>query len=114
MSLINHLGKSEFSEEGVKDLVKDLESCIETIKNIMDITSRREKIGRSFAEVELFKKIEDAILDSIHKANNHQLNVLLNGGYKFKYYNELNDKEILKSEIQKRIRENKLNQIFLK
>ena len=112
MSLINHLGKSEFSEEGVKDLVKDLESCIETIKNIMDITSRREKNGRSFAEVELFKKIEDGILDSIHKANNHQLSVLLNGGYKFKYYTELNDPKNRKNEIQNRLRDNKLNELL--
>lgn len=112
MSLIYHLGKAETSEEGVKDLVKDLESCVETLENMTEILNRRSKSDRSFVEMEVFKKVEDAILDSIHKANNHQLNVLLNGGYKFKYYTELNDKEALKSEVQKRIRENKLNQIL--
>lgn len=77
-----------------------------------DILNRRGKSGGSFVEMEVFKKVEDGILDSIHKASNHQLNVLLNGGYKFKYYHELNDKEALKSEVQRRIRENKLNEIL--
>jgi len=112
MSLITNLGKAEIDQEGVKDLVKDLETCIETIKNITEITIRTKGIGRSFSEAELFKKIEDGILDSIHKANEHQLNVLLNGGYRFKYYIELNDVEKCKIEIQKRLRDNKLNEIL--
>lgn len=112
MSLINNLGKAEISQEGVKDIVKDLETCIETLKNITEITNKTKKIGRSFFETELFKKVEDGILDSIHKANDHQLIVLLNGGYKFKYYTELNAPENRKIEIQKRLRDNKLNELF--
>ena len=100
MSLIYHLGKAESSEEGVKDLVKDLETCIESMENMTDILNRRGKSGRSFIEMEIFKKVEDGILDSIHKASINQLNVILNGGYKFRYYHELNDKEVLKSEVQ--------------
>ena len=86
MSLIYHLVKAENSEEGVKDLIKDLETCIETIENMTDILSRRGASGRSFSEMEVYKKVEDGILDSIHKTNSHQLSVILNGGYKFKYY----------------------------
>ena len=86
MSLIYHLGKAETSEEGVKDLIKDLETCIETIENMTDILNRRGASGRSFSEMEVYKKVEDGILDSIHKTNSHQLSVILNGGYKFKYY----------------------------
>jgi hypothetical protein len=112
MSLIYHLGKSETSEEGVKDLVKDLETCIETLKNITQVTNKAKKSGRSFLETEIFKKIEDGILDSIHKANNHQLSVLLNDGYKFKYYTELNDPENRKNEIKKRLRDNKLKELL--
>jgi 3-dehydroquinate dehydratase len=112
MSLIYHLGKSETSDGGVKDLVKDLETCIETLKNITEITNKTKSTGRSFSEAELFKKIEDGILDSIHKANEHQLNVLLNGGYRFKYYIELNDAEKCKIEIQKRLRDSKLNELL--
>lgn len=65
-----------------------------------------------YLDILLDKRIEDGILDSIHKANHHQLGVLLNGGYKFRYYNELNNQETLKSEIQIRIRESKLNQLL--
>jgi preprotein translocase subunit SecD len=46
------------------------------------------------------------------KANNHQLSVLLNGGYKFKYYTELNDPKNRKNEIQNRLRDNKLNELL--
>jgi len=112
MSLIYNLGKSEINQEGVKDLLKHLETCIETLKNITEITNKTKSTGRSFFETETFKKVEDGILDSIHRANNHQLSVLLNGGYKFKYYIELNDPENRKSEIQKRLRDNKLNELL--
>jgi hypothetical protein len=57
------------------------------------------------------KSLADGILDSIQNANTHQLNVILNGGYKFRYYTELNNKETLRLEIQRRIREIKLNQL---
>jgi hypothetical protein len=110
MSLIYHLGKSETSEEGVKDLVKDLESCVQALENINSILKKSS--GRSYAETEVNKKIEDGILDSIHNANNHQLSVILNGGYKFRFYTELNNKETLRSEIQKRLRNNKLKEIL--
>ena len=40
MSLIYHLGKSETSEEGVKDLVKDLETCVQTLENINSILKK--------------------------------------------------------------------------
>jgi hypothetical protein len=112
LKLIYHLGKSEIDQEGVKDLVKDLEICIETLKNITEITNRIKSTGRSFFETETFKKVEDGILDSIYKANEYQLSVLLNGGYKFKYYTELNDPENRKNEIQKRLRDNKLNELL--
>ena len=112
MSLIYHLGRAETHEDGVKDLIADLESCCETLSNMTEIINRKNKNGRSFFENDIFKKIEDGILDSIHKANNHQLNVILNGGYKFKYYTELNNKEARKLEVQRRIRENKLNEIL--
>jgi 3-dehydroquinate dehydratase len=83
---------------------------VKTLENIMEITKR--KGSRSYSECETFKKIEDGILDSIHNANTHQLNVILNGGYKFRYYTELNKKETIQSEVQRRIRESRLNQIL--
>lgn len=91
-------------------LIHHLETCVKTLENIMEITKR--KGSRSYSECETFKKIEDGILDSIHNANTHQLNVILNGGYKFRYYTELNKKETIQSEVQRRIRESRLNQIL--
>jgi len=88
---------------------KLLESCVKSLVNMIEITKR--KGSRSYSESETFKKIEDGILDSIHNANTHQLNVLLKGGYKFIYYTELNNKETLRLEIQRRMREIKLNQL---
>ena len=82
MSLIYNLGKSEISEEGAKDLLKDLETCIQTLDNMNVILKSSQSNGGSYLETELYKKIEDGILDSIHNANKHQLNVILNGGYK--------------------------------
>ena len=94
-----------------ESLVNDLESSIKTIEHIMLINKRRN--GRSFLEAETFKKVEDGILDNIHKANAHQLEVLLSGrGYKFQFYHELNNKELLKAEITNRLRENKLKEIL--
>ena len=56
MSLIYHLGKAETSEEGVKDLIKDLETCIETIENMTDILNRRGASGRSFPKWRFSKR----------------------------------------------------------
>jgi hypothetical protein len=91
-------------------LINNLESCVKSLENMIEITKR--KGSRSYSECETFKKIEDGILDSIHNANTHQLNVILNGGYKFRYYTELNNKETLRLEIQRRIRESRLNQVL--
>jgi hypothetical protein len=91
-------------------LINNLESCVKSLENMIEITKR--KGSRSYSECETFKKIEDGVLDSIHNANTHQLNVILNGGYKFRYYTELNNKETLRSEAQKRIRESRLNQVL--
>lgn len=95
----------------MNNLIKDLETCVQTLENINSIL-KGSKYGRSYAETEVNKKIEDGILDSIHNANNHQLSVILNGGYRFRFYTELNDKEKLRNEIQKRLRDNKLKELL--
>ena len=92
-------------------LVKDLENCVQALENINIILKGSKSSGRSYVETEVNKKIEDGILDSIHRANNHQLNVMLKGGYKFRFYTELNNQEALRSEIQKRLRNSKLKDL---
>lgn len=116
MSLVYNLGKSSISESGVKDVIEDLKSCIKTLENMTDILNKsngNHSVSKGdYLKAEINKKIEDGILDSIHNANNYQLNVLLNNGYRFSYYTELNDMSKLKNEIQSRIRNNKLEQIL--
>lgn len=60
----------------------------------------------------LYKNIEDGLLDNIHNANESQLNHMMSN-YRFRYYTEYNtDKDLLKSEITKRLRDNKLKQLI--
>lgn len=113
MSLIYHLGKAQVDQEGVKDLVKDLELCVQTVENMNTILAKSKNFGGKFSEAEVYKKIEDGILDSIHNANNHQLGFLLGGSFKFRFYTELNNQETLRNEIQKRLRDNKLKELGL-
>lgn len=111
MSLIYNLGRAEIDQYGVSELVKDLERCVDTLEGLNKILEKKEK-GK-FPEAETYKRIEDGILDSIHKANNNQLTYMLNGGYKFRFYTEFNDNnELLRAEIQKRLRNNKIEEIL--
>jgi hypothetical protein len=90
------------------ELIKDLESCVDKINNLSEITSKSKNFIYGFLEV--YKKMEDGLLDNIHKADDKQLNYMLN--HRFKYYIQFNDGEILAKEITKRLREHKINEIL--
>lgn len=92
------------------ELIKDLESCVDKINNLSEITSKSKNFIYGFLEAEVYKKMEDGLLDNIHKANDKQLNYMLN--HRFKYYIQFNDGEILAKEITKRLREHKINEIL--
>ncbi len=89
------------------DIIKDLESMISNL----DELKRLKSMGGDYTTNMVSKKVEDGILDKIHTANDHQLNVIMNS-YRFRYYTEYNNKEVLRGEIQKRIREHKLKEIL--
>lgn len=93
----------------MKDLVKRLESLSSEMEELNDILSRGGT--NRFTESLVYKKVEDGILNKIHTANDHQLTMMMNS-YKFRYYTEYNNKEVLRAEIQKRIREHKLKEIL--
>jgi transcription termination factor NusB len=59
----------------------------------------------------IWKKVEDGILDNLHNANQHQLDQLQY--FKFMFYSDLNNKENLKNEITRRLRDKKLNDLGL-
>lgn len=89
-----------------------LESMIDSLQEIQDVLSKSQSNRESVDMTILYKNIEDGILDNIQNANNKQLNHIIND-YKFRYYTDFNtDKELLSSEITKRLRDIKLNKIL--
>lgn len=89
-----------------------LESMIESLKEMQDILTKSSNIENIGNTMVYYKKIEDGILECIPLANKHQLNTIMND-YKFGYYTEFNkDKDLLRSEINKRIRDHKLKKLL--
>lgn len=94
-----------------KDLEKKLENLIEKVNDLKDLSERSKSERKDITTMSLHKKIEDGVLDNIHNANKSQLiNFLKN--YRFQYYTEYNDKELLKNEVNRRLRDNKLKQLL--
>jgi predicted house-cleaning noncanonical NTP pyrophosphatase (MazG superfamily) len=95
-----------------------LEDLIEKISELKDLAERSQKSRRKTgtmcgcsASRYLYKNIEDGILNNIHNAGKEQLiNFLEN--YRFYYYSEYNDRELLKNEVNRRLRDNKLKQLL--
>jgi 3-dehydroquinate dehydratase len=95
----------------MNELTKKLESIIETLEEMESVLNKSNSNRESVSMSILFKNIEDGILDNIHNANNKQLNHIIHN-YTFRYYTEYNtDKDLLKSEINKRTRDIKLNDL---
>jgi len=96
----------------MSELESKLSSMIESLEELNKVLSKSKSNREDLSMTMLYKNIEDGILDKIHDANQHQLNVMMNS-YRFKYYAEFNtDKELLRNEIQKRLRENKLEKLL--
>lgn len=93
----------------MKELISLLEKVSDDIRDITDVTKRSKEIGVTTDVAFTFKSIEDGILNNIHNATNEQINKLKT--YKFKYYHELNDDDILLAEIRKRLRDRKLKEL---
>ena len=95
----------------MNELEKHLSSMLETLDEMTKVLNKSKQNREEVSMTMLFKNIEDGILDKIHDANTHQLNHMMNS-YRFRYYTEFNsDKELLKNEIQKRLRDNKLRNL---
>lgn len=91
--------------------MKELKDLIIKLENM---TSFQKRVNSQFRGDNLMAtyqmKVEDGILDNIHNANNHQLNTIMNG-YKWKYYVEYNDTDLLANEVRRRIRTKKLEKL---
>ena len=90
-----------------------LSSMIETLDEMTNILNRSQQSKEDVSMTMLYKNIEDGIFDSIHNANQGQLNYMMNS-YRFRFYTEFNsDKEMLKREITRRLRDSKLKDLVL-
>jgi 3-dehydroquinate dehydratase len=97
----------------MNELESKLSSMIESLDELTKVLNKSKSNREDVSMTVLYKNIEDGILDKIHDANQHQLNMMMNS-YRFKYYTEFNtDKELLRNEIQKRLRDNKLKELGL-
>lgn len=88
------------------DLIKLLEETIEKIEELKDFKIRSRNFSTN-VEAEAFKNIEIGIINSISNANEYQKVQILNN-FKFRYYTEFNNKDILLSKL----RDNQLNKIL--
>jgi hypothetical protein len=90
----------------MEDLIKNLERLSSSMEELNSILLRNSNLQYGYVH----KKIEDGILESLHQASPDQLEKL-GQNFKFKFYTDLNDPLKLESEITRRLREHKLNEL---
>ena len=86
-----------------KNIIENLEGSIKELQTLLDVKLDFKLL--------LYKKVEDGILDNLKNASIEQLKKLKN--YKWRYYTSLNNNENLCSEIKKRLRLVKLNNLLI-
>lgn len=89
------------------NIISRLEKLQKDILELQDFAVRSRNFASNI-EAATFKNIEEGIIKNLHKANKHQLNMMLNN-YRFRYYTEFNKDKNL---IIKELRENKLKEIL--
>ena len=96
----------------MNEINNKLESMIKTLEEMTEVLDKSVSSKEHVSSIMLSKKIEDGLLDNIHNANESQLDHIISN-YRFRYYTDYNtDKDLLKSEIVKRLRDIKLNKIL--
>jgi 3-dehydroquinate dehydratase len=96
----------------MNELELKLEYMISSLEELSNVLNKSISNSEDVSKTMLSKNIEDGILDNIQFANKHQLNHIINS-YCFRFYTEFNtDKELLKREITRRIRDNNLEKIL--
>ena len=93
-------------------LSSTLKSLVDQLSDLNDIQQKSIETGRGSADTMVNKAVEDGILDKIYDANKYQLNFILTQYY-FRYYTEYNkDRELLRKEVQRRLRDRRINEIL--
>lgn len=94
-------------------LSSTLKSLVDRLGELNDIQQKSIESGRGSADTMVNKAVEDGILDKIYDANKNQLTFILES-YHFNYYTEYNkDRELLRKEVQRRLRDKKLEDLGL-
>lgn len=95
-----------------EELELHLDNMIQNMKDMTEIIKRSRDYYEDFVTTRFNKSVEDGILDNMINADEKQFNTIMTA-YKFRYYREFNtDKELLRSEVTRRIREKKLNKLI--
>lgn len=94
----------------MKELEKLLNQLTCRLTEMNDVTKRAKESGRSELYMEVYKRFEDGILDSVHTASECQIEKLLRG-HKWVFYDEYNERHTLEGEIIRRRRDANLNEI---
>ena len=94
-------------------LSSTLKSLVDRLGELNDIQQKSIESGRSSTDTMVHKAMEDGILDKIYDANQKQLTFILEN-YRFHYYTEYNkDRGLLRREVQRRLRDKKLEDLGL-
>lgn len=90
--------------------MKELKELIVKMEVLIELQKRAKSFSGDTMLATFHKKTEDGILNHIHNADAKQLSTIINA-FKWRYYNEYNDREVLVPEINRRIRLNKLEKL---
>ncbi len=96
----------------MSEIESKLQDMLKSVQDMTNILKKSKEIHEDVPMTCFYKKIEDGILDNIEKANEYQMNVMMNN-YTFRYYTEFNrDKNLLKRVITEKIRGSKLDELL--
>ena len=90
--------------------MKELEELVIKMNDLIELRKRAKQFSGDMMLVTFHKNSEDGLLNNIQNANTKQLSTIINA-FRWKYYTEYNDKEVLVPEINRRIRLSKLEKL---
>ncbi len=93
------------------NILNQLDELISKMEELAEIQKRSKSFAGDVMLTTFYKSSEDGILNHIHKANPKQMRIML-GSYKWRYYTEFNNPEVLLLDIQRRVRDKKLEKLL--
>ena len=75
----------------LNELVDRLSKAISSLTTMIQIDERAKKIGTDHQTALIHKRIEEGILRDLDKASQEQLERIVDGGFEFRYYYEIED-----------------------